>query len=340
MRGDAAPRRCARSSAARRARPCGACWRRPAWCDALDQLAPADRRLLPDLVRHHRLERRIRQHQRQIARADVAAIDDRAVASAARLRRPGTARLPRSASAWPTGRCAAVGGRTALRAARATAPDARRACCAASAWISSTMTRARAASIARPDSLVSSRYSDSGVVTRICGGGLRIATRSACGVSPVRTWARMAAGSQALRRQLRGDAAERQLEIALDVVRQRLERRDVDDLGLVGRARRRPPAAPAVDGREKRRQRLARAGRRGDQYVAAARRSPATRPPAPRSARRNGGEPAGDRRMKLLGCHRGSILPARVRGGSWIWVGERYIQDMGAGRVQPVLLGS
>ena len=38
---------------------------------------------------------------------------------------------------------------------------------------------------------MSSRYSDSGVVTRICGASRRIAARSACEVSPVRTWARI-----------------------------------------------------------------------------------------------------------------------------------------------------
>ena len=34
-------------------------------------------------------------------------------------------------------------------------------------------------------------YSDSGVVTRICGGVRRMRARSLCGVSPVRTTARI-----------------------------------------------------------------------------------------------------------------------------------------------------
>ena len=42
-------------------------------------------------------------------------------------------------------------------------------------------------SISRLRSAVSSRYSDSGVVTRMCGGVRSIAARSDCGVSPVRT---------------------------------------------------------------------------------------------------------------------------------------------------------
>ncbi len=133
-------------------------------------------------------------------------VDDDAVASHA-LRRSGSAPLPRSASAWPTGRCAAAAGR---RAAASRSSDSAR--CAprllgASAWISSTMTLRALDSIARPDSLVSSRYSDSGVVTRMCGGRLRMATRSACGVSPVRTCVRIGRRIQTLRRQLGGDAA-------------------------------------------------------------------------------------------------------------------------------------
>ena len=46
-------------------------------------------------------------------------------------------------------------------------------------------------SILRPDSEPSSTYSDSGVVTTICGGRRRMLARSACGVSPVRTSVRI-----------------------------------------------------------------------------------------------------------------------------------------------------
>jgi hypothetical protein len=55
------------------------------------------------------------------------------------------------------------------------------------AWISSTMTVRTVRSILRLRSDVTSRYSDSGVVTRMCGGVRSIAARSACVVSPVRT---------------------------------------------------------------------------------------------------------------------------------------------------------
>ena len=45
---------------------------------------------------------------------------------------------------------------------------------------------------------------------------------------------------QALRAQLLADAGERRFEVLLDVVRQRLQRRDIDDLRLVRRGRARP----------------------------------------------------------------------------------------------------
>jgi hypothetical protein len=64
---------------------------------------------------------------------------------------------------------------------------------AATAWISSTITLRTLLSMSRPDNEPISTYSDSGVVTRICGGTLRIRLRSGCGVSPVRTAVRIGA---------------------------------------------------------------------------------------------------------------------------------------------------
>ena len=67
--------------------------------------------LLPLLVRHHRLERRRRQLEREVALLGVADVDDRAVGAPscdAHRRRPGSARSRRSASASPTGRCASA----------------------------------------------------------------------------------------------------------------------------------------------------------------------------------------------------------------------------------------
>jgi hypothetical protein len=61
----------------------------------------------------------------------------------------------------------------------------------ATAWISSTITVCTAASIPRERSAVSSRYTDSGVVTSMFGGRLSIAARSEAAVSPVRTATRI-----------------------------------------------------------------------------------------------------------------------------------------------------
>ena len=80
-------------------------------------------------------------------------------------------------------------------------------------------------------------------------------------------------------RQLR-DLPQRLLEVALDVVAQRLERRDVEDARLVGQlAGLLAQPHQIVDRREERGQRLAGAGRRGEQGVAA---SGADRRPARR----------------------------------------------------------
>ncbi len=63
----------------------------------------------------------------------------------------------------------------------------------ATAWISSTITVRTVFSIPLPPSLVRRMNSDSGVVTRMCGGRLTIAVRTLAGVSPVRTWVRIPA---------------------------------------------------------------------------------------------------------------------------------------------------
>ena len=118
--------------------------------------------------------------------------------------------------------------------------------------------RPRTARCARP---VSIRYSDSGVVIRMSGGWRSIALALAL---------RRVAGPDG-DRQLGADPAQRRAEVAVDVVGERLQRRDVDE----ARSRRSGPARPAagqpVDRPQERRQRLARAGRRRDQHVLAGR---------------------------------------------------------------------
>ena len=82
--------------------------------------------------------------------------------------------------------------------------------------------------------LVSIRYSDSGVVMRMSGGRRAIWRRSSAGVSPVRdidpdVRARLAEtfGGEP-------DARQRRPQVALDVVGERLERRDVQDADVAG----------------------------------------------------------------------------------------------------------
>ena len=101
---------------------------------------------------------------------------------------------------------------------------------------------------------VSSRKSDSGVVIRTSGGCFAIACRSFCGVSPVRTPTRS----------VDRESGERAAQVALDVVVERLQRRDVEQAQTLARVRGQP-----VDPVEKGRQRLAGAGRRLDQDVLA-----------------------------------------------------------------------
>ena len=60
---------------------------------------------------------------------------------------------------------------------------------------------------------------------------------------------------------------QRLLEIFLDVVRERLERRDIEDVDFVRQPPRQPLDDQVVDGGEEGRQRLARPGRGGDQGV-------------------------------------------------------------------------
>ena len=64
-------------------------------------------------------------------------------------------------------------------------------------------------------------------------------------------------------------SGQRRLEVAMDVVRQRLERRNVDDLRRIRERRLEALSHQIVDRRQKGRKRLARSGRRGDEGMAA-----------------------------------------------------------------------
>jgi len=66
-----------------------------------------------------------------------------------------------------------------------------------------------------------------------------------------------------------GDFGERHFQVDVDIVAQRLERRDVDDLGLVGERAETGGAHQPVEAEQKRGEGLAGTGRRGDEDVAA-----------------------------------------------------------------------
>ena len=147
-------------------------------------------------------------------------------------------------------------------------------------------------------------------VRRAAAHALALARRRVAGAHP---GADVHVG-QALRLQRFANAGQRRFQIAVDVVRQRLERRDVDDLGLVREAAVEPLPHQRVDRREKCRQRLAGAGRRGDQHVAAGLER------RPRLRLRRGGrgealiEPGGDGGMKHgTGLTGSSAGAAKVR---------------------------
>ncbi len=125
---------------------------------------------------------------------------------------------------------------------------------------------------------------------------------------------------QTERGQLRADAGERRFEVEPDVVRQGLQRRDVDDAGLIGQPFGVEASThQAVERREERRQRLAGTGRRGDQRVAAGvDRRPGGR--LRRGRRREGlAEPVRDRRMESFEESRRRRATAPGCAWGWRW---------------------
>ena len=244
-----------------------------------DQLGEPVVVLLPDLVRHHRVERRARQLDAEVHRPRDGLRHDGA-GSAARSASP-----TRSSATSSIGFCVAdrpmpqqrlLGDLLQALERQRKVGAAPRADHRVDFVDDDRAHRAQhlAAALRRQQ-----QVSDSGVVTRMCGGVRSIAARSDCVVSPVRTAAVMRGGcavppASASCRMPRA----RLREVLVDVGAQRLQRRDVDDAHFVGE---RPVAAlldEVVEGGEKRGERLARAGRRGDQRVAAvADRRPAAR---------------------------------------------------------------
>ena len=146
--------------------------------------------LLPHFVRHHRFEGGARNLEIEIDGSAMALVHDRAIGEAGAVDAVGAHQKPcdfldgplRGRKADPNERR----GDHLLQTFQAESQCAPRRV-PNTAWISSTITVRTVRSIARLRSAVRSRYRDSGVVTRMCGGVRNIAARSVCGVSPVRT---------------------------------------------------------------------------------------------------------------------------------------------------------
>ena len=196
--------------------------------------------------------------------------------AAATPRRRGTARLRRAGAASPTGRCAAAAAR---RCASSRSSDSAR--CAprlvgTSAWISSMMIVStdaqRLARVRRQQQVERLRRRDEDV-GRLALEPRALGLRRVAGADRDR---RRDVGVAAAVGDL-GDAGERRAQVALDVDRERLERRDVEHAAAAALGRRRREHQ-AIEAPEKRGQRLAAAGRREDQRRVAARdRRPAER---------------------------------------------------------------
>ena len=157
----------------------------------------------------------------------------------------------------------------ALARAPTKAPDARRACSAPKRG--SRRRSLRSASSSAFCGPIPSRAGCRAILGWLrryaaAGGASGRARRMGCRRSaPRRGYRRQAIPTAAIPP---GCCGQRLLKIALDVVRQGFQRRDIDNLGFI--RERRLDALPhqRVDRREERRQRLARSGRRGDQRVA------------------------------------------------------------------------
>ena len=127
---------------------------------------------------------------------------------------------------------------------------------AAIAWISSTITVRTPSSTDRARE-VSIRNRLSGVVISTSGGWRRIRARSRWGVSPVRTATLISGAARPARAAASREPGKRPLEVALDVVVEGFQRRDIEHprRGLSRQAR----GHDAVERPQERRQRLARA---------------------------------------------------------------------------------
>ncbi len=108
--------------------------------------------------------------------------------------------------------------------------------------------------------------SDSGVVTRMCGGRLSICWRSVIGVSPAdrdtEFW-----HQQTNRQRGVANFDQRLVQVFLDVIAERFQRRDIEHLRLVVEFTLKGVFEKPIDAGEKGGEGLAGTGRRGDESI-------------------------------------------------------------------------
>ena len=99
--------------------------------------------------------------------------------------------------------------------------------------------------------------SDSGVVTRMCGGRFTIRWRSDAGVSPVRTAVRIA-GSRSPRSAANAcNSRQRNVEVLVNIVAERLQGRHIQNLRRFGQAAVQSRSDQIVEADQKRSESLA-----------------------------------------------------------------------------------
>ena len=274
----------------------------------LDQLGQPVIDLAPDLARHHGFERRGGNFESEVARPNVAGVDDptfgggRAVrAGADQKARDRLDRLLGRRQADPQQAIAAKGGQALERQRQMRAALVRRQRVDLVDDHRAGRRQHRPAGFGAEQDVERFGGGDDDVrrgAAHLCA----LARRGVAGAHPGPD---LDIG-QALRLQGRADAGQRRLQIAPDIVRQRLQWRDVDDLRRVFERAGEPLPHQPVDRCEKGGERLARPRRRGDQGVSAG----ANRRPRLRLRRGRRGkaplEPPGNRRMKQRGQARGT----------------------------------
>ncbi len=292
--------------------------------------------LFPDLGRHHCFQRLARHFQHEVARALVAGIDDRRVRRR-RAVRPGADqevrdrldRVLRRRQPDPLQPVAAQRGEAFERQGEVAAALARRdGVDLVHDHRAGRRQHGTAGGGAKQD-VERFRRGDEDM-RRPAAHAVALGRRGVAGAHP---GADLHVG-QAARLQLRPDAGQRRFQVALDVVGQRLQRRDVEHLGGVGERPLHALADQRVDRREEGGQGLAGAGGGGNQGV------PAGLDGRPGLSLRRGGrgeaagEPGCDGRVKQPeGIHgpRGDRVSAvgRAAAAAWLVATRRLISPAG-----------